>query len=85
MRSLRIVKRPDDLRGRAASLHVLAIIKRVQGNLAAAQRLLRYSLSIRERLGDLQGQAASLHELAIIERERGNLAERGGSSNAPSL
>ena len=64
-----------DRQGRAASLHVLAMIEHDQGNPAEARRLLRESIAVMEELGDRQGRAASLHVLAIIEAAQGNPAE----------
>ena len=68
-----------DRRGRAASLHQLAIIEHDQGNPAEARRLLRESIAVMEELGDRQGRAASLHVLAMIEHDQGNPAEARSS------
>ena len=67
-----------DRQGRAASLHVLAMIEHDQGNSAEARRLLLESIAVLEELGDRRGRAASLHVLAIIESTQGNRDEAPG-------
>ncbi len=62
-----------DLQGKAATLHEMAGILAVRGDLEGAMGLYRESLAIKESLGDLRGKAATLHEMAYILRVRGDL------------
>ena len=82
--SLQIDEKAGDLRGQAASLHVLAIIESDQGNPAEARRLLQRSLGLKEGLGDLQGQAASLTAGSHRVRRRGTRRRRGGCCSVRS-
>ena len=49
-----------DLQGKSATLHEMAYIHTVRGDLDEAMRLYQESLRIKEGLGDLQGKSATL-------------------------
>jgi tetratricopeptide (TPR) repeat protein len=53
-------KRLGDLRGKAATLHEMAYILRLRGDLDGAMRLYQETLELFERLGDLRGKSATL-------------------------
>ena len=62
-----------DRQGKSASLHAMAYIYTVRGDLDRALALYEESLQIKEALGDRKGKSASLHEMAYIYRVRGDL------------
>jgi tetratricopeptide (TPR) repeat protein len=58
--ALEIDERLGDLQGKAATLHEMAYILRVRGDLDGAMRLYQEALEIFERLGDLRDKAVTL-------------------------
>ncbi|MBC7262097.1 MAG: tetratricopeptide repeat protein, partial [Chloroflexi bacterium] len=66
-----------DQQGKSATLHAMAGIYVVRGDLDGAMRLYKESLAIKEQLGDLQGKSATLAMMGQV------LALRG--ENEPAL
>ena len=64
-----------DSRGRAASLHQLAMIEQAQGNPAEARRLWEESIESKKNIGDLDGRASSLGMLAQLNALEGRFEE----------
>ncbi len=58
--SLKIQEGLGDQKGKSATLHEMAYIYRVRGDLDGAMRLYEQSLKIQEGLGDQQGKAMTL-------------------------
>jgi tetratricopeptide (TPR) repeat protein len=71
--ALACYERLGDLRGKGDTLHQMAYILRVRGDLDGAMRLYQQSLKIKERLGDLRGKGDTLREMAYIYVLRGDL------------
>ncbi|GAB4407049.1 MAG: hypothetical protein Kow00123_19860 [Anaerolineales bacterium] len=69
--SLAIKEGLGDLQGKSATLHEMAYILRVRGDLEGAMRLYQEARGILEGLGDLQGKAATLAMLAQVLILRG--------------
>ena len=62
-------------KGKAATLHCLAIIYANQGEVAKAIALYEESLELEEKIGNIQGKAATLLLLAIIYAKQGEVAK----------
>jgi tetratricopeptide (TPR) repeat protein len=71
--SLEIFEGLGDLRGKSATLAMMAGIYVTRGDLDGAMGLYQQSLEIFEGLGDLRGKSATLHEMAGISVTRGDL------------
>ncbi len=71
--ALACYERLRDLRGKGATLHGMASIYVLRGDLDGAMRLYQEALELFERLGDLQGKGATLHGMASIYVLRGDL------------
>jgi hypothetical protein len=71
--SLKIKERLGDLKGKAATLAMMAQIYVTRGDLDGTMHLYQQSLELEERLGDLKGKAATLHAMANVLVTRGDL------------
>ena len=71
--SLEIKESLGDLQGKSATLHEMAGIYAVRGDLDGAMELYRQSLEIKESLGDLKGKSATLAMMAQVLAKRGEI------------
>ena len=62
-----------ELRGRAALLHNLAVLRLTLGNPAEAMELWQQSIDIHDQIGDVNGKAATLHNMAAVFAQQGNI------------
>ena len=71
--SLEIKEKVGDLKGKGATLSMMAQVYVTRGDLDRALALYEESLELLEKLGDLKGKAASLHNMAQVYVTRGDL------------
>jgi tetratricopeptide (TPR) repeat protein len=68
----------DEVKGKAALMHNLAVLLVKQGKVEEAIGLYQQSLALKEQIGDVQGKAATLHCMAIIYANQGKVEEAIG-------